>query len=1193
VLGRGSISDDAVNGDPLGQSITMDDGRGTTDAVRAAEAREVADSARQLQASVGTVTTEEFLWQESHYDHDSKHGRELLFLIANHEWVRATSEIVDISRSDAIDTTIKIDIDLDQITHEAFRRRTGRLWLPISVLPPQPAVRTQPEWGQYRVEPDPFATVTSAAGDLLPLLPGADVRHQMSAAMAEIIVNMGVARWPGADAERPTATRDQRLLLSAAIYRSLRRSSRAGHSVALNAVTRDSAAAVSVSRIDKARQQLMELLGHYNNMLSQAANELSDERADSNRGPGTGQFAPELARRAVVVLKALADSVIIVVPIERTTAPTVLTVKVPTRTLNSPAVSKLMQPSTWMLRPLGRLEIDVLLPTADADRQVEINLPDGVTFEDAHLAEARDTSLPRMDIEVRRPQPLRDLAVLMEQILHPQKRQGSLSLGLSLQRCLADLAGSKMSSARETLRQYDVASAHGALFSSAQNRQAATSNARTTLTRLQKALAQLYISKDAAPAEPAYAAPEELDNAWEAFELETDSLCRRVSAERPSPRTVVARAEMIEDIYQRATPKRARIYADVVVADSEYFSIARFSGRMSLLLMTVVLAFLAISRLTRLGSILSPEVLAIVLTLFSAIQAGQMESPDRSTIRGLLSAAGNWLIAASILPAVILAVALAFSRGGWVPTIWALICVSLQLIFQLAMLRGPLTPRGSPRTKQRRKFSTVRPNYHPFEALRSDYWRSTTADALTIGRTAYAYIVWQKKQEGQTTPQLKPLLAWKSKYPVRDEPANVLALLRAGTFGQAMTFVVFRQEPDKNWVGNATVARPDFDPDRLAPLESITSVFDIFVGVPQSQMRTIADHPMAGILNAAARKLMVLDAQLPVPPPVDGYSCRQWARVRIGLRNTGDIERLGPFLDEVYKRTGTTSSGDQPYVVAVQAARTVAPRIIRESERCCRSESDLVLTSDLDITYPAMNLDEDPDARTWRVLTFSSDARSNIESEIVNKLASATGNQLELVGLTYALLHGMAIMTIVAHDSRECTEREQDLEAKLNWDPARKDKDPAHKLQLLINEKLTRNELAPPTEYPLLRVHFRWPDRPGAILNVLDSLGKTLNDQFPSINEDQWSVSYARTQAPAGRAAVARLTLRLHATPDEVESWNPDNEDIERKVRTRAAQEAIAARQASPADDEPDIPEDPVISVNLIRTPPITRNDIE
>ena len=69
--------------------------------------------AQDLWKLVKRITPEEFHWQESHYDRDSRLGRELLFLIANNEWVRATSEIVDIARSDAVDTTIKIDIDLD------------------------------------------------------------------------------------------------------------------------------------------------------------------------------------------------------------------------------------------------------------------------------------------------------------------------------------------------------------------------------------------------------------------------------------------------------------------------------------------------------------------------------------------------------------------------------------------------------------------------------------------------------------------------------------------------------------------------------------------------------------------------------------------------------------------------------------------------------------------------------------------------------------------------------------------------------------------------------------------------------------------------------------------------------------------------------------------------------------------------
>jgi hypothetical protein len=184
----------------------------------AAETRATLIRAQRLWGFVKRVTAEEFRWQESHYDRDSRLGRELLFLIANNEWVRATSEIVDIVRSDAADTTIKIDIDLDQLTHEAFRRRFGRFWLPILVLSPQASASKQQASKKLhagkkplesqRPEPDPFTTVTDARGNLLAMLPSADVRHRISAAMAEIIVNMAVARWTGRDDQRPTATRD-------------------------------------------------------------------------------------------------------------------------------------------------------------------------------------------------------------------------------------------------------------------------------------------------------------------------------------------------------------------------------------------------------------------------------------------------------------------------------------------------------------------------------------------------------------------------------------------------------------------------------------------------------------------------------------------------------------------------------------------------------------------------------------------------------------------------------------------------------------------------------------------------------------------------------------------------------------------------------------------------------------------------
>jgi hypothetical protein len=58
--------------------------------------------ANRLRDIVAQVAFGEFYWQDAHYNHDSRLGRELLYLIANDEWIRSTTEIIDISRADAV-----------------------------------------------------------------------------------------------------------------------------------------------------------------------------------------------------------------------------------------------------------------------------------------------------------------------------------------------------------------------------------------------------------------------------------------------------------------------------------------------------------------------------------------------------------------------------------------------------------------------------------------------------------------------------------------------------------------------------------------------------------------------------------------------------------------------------------------------------------------------------------------------------------------------------------------------------------------------------------------------------------------------------------------------------------------------------------------------------------------------------------
>jgi hypothetical protein len=340
--------------------------------------------------------------------------------------------------------------------------------------------------------------------------------------------------------------------------------------------------------------------------------------------------------------------------------------------------------------------------------------------------------------------------------------------------------------------------------------------------------------------------------------------------------------------------------------------------------MTVVLVFFGVARLLDYSAIPNSDVLALVLTFFSATQAGRIERQDRSTLRGLLSASGNWLIVASILPTVILAVVLAFSPSWSSEVTWAACCIGLQLLLQAAMSRrGPLSGAGSPGQSGRRQLRTESPGYWQSEALRSDWWRSVTAEVL-LPHDAFAYVIWQEDGSGTLTnllaraqqPSQRPLSEDLTAVPrflgsrrttstvpsaVSGGPANVLALLRWGTNDQALTFVVFRGEPVPDWAGPAYVRQLDLDPDRVSPLGSVTSTVDVLVGVPRgSEAVRVADHPLTGILRTAYPRLIVLGVELPVAPPVATSTDLNWARVRVALRDHEDIKSLAPFLEAIH-----------------------------------------------------------------------------------------------------------------------------------------------------------------------------------------------------------------------------------------------------------------------------------------------------
>jgi hypothetical protein len=240
------------------------------------------------------------------------------------------------------------------------------------------------------------------------------------------------------------------------------------------------------------------------------------------------------------------------------------------------------------------------------------------------------------------------------------------------------------------------------------------------------------------------------------------------------------------------------------------------------------------------------------------------------------------------------------------------------------------------------------------------------------------------------------------------------------------------------------------------------------------------------------------------------------------------------------------------------------------------ADGPLVLSGDLDVTAPAAR-PASPGTRTWRILAICADARSNIESDIVHGLGQAQG-QLRLAGLTYCLLYGTAVVFVLAHEPDGITGAGRDIEAQLQRALGHS------KLRVLVDRDLTTAGLGPAGSYPMLRVHFRWRDRPGAMRDVLAALTVALGEALPGVGADDWSVSYARTQVAAGRSAQARLTVRVHDDAAGLASWTPARlEELSQRVQVLAAHEAATAGPGGQAaGDEPD---DPVVSVELIRAP--------
>ncbi len=275
---------------------------------------------RQLRRCVEEVTVEEFRIGDFRVERDAAFGRQLLFLLTNEEWLRRTSEQLELKRVRVVDTEVVVDVDLAFVTPAALDGRRP-LWLPILAVPP----------AAHGAVADPVTSleVTDASGARVFKLPQSEVHRRFAAAVAELVL----ARLPGGRAEADgRAPRDELVLLAAGVRRLLA-AGLAGSAPLDDDGGPDDAdpglldpgvateAGERPPRIDTGRARAEERLEQARSALVTALD------ADAAR------TAPLVASRLLEMLDALVGVVFVVVPADPAAGPTSFAVRLPGRRL--------------------------------------------------------------------------------------------------------------------------------------------------------------------------------------------------------------------------------------------------------------------------------------------------------------------------------------------------------------------------------------------------------------------------------------------------------------------------------------------------------------------------------------------------------------------------------------------------------------------------------------------------------------------------------------------------------------------------------------------------------------------------------------------------------------------------------------------------------------------------------------------
>lgn len=1077
-----------------------------------------------LVAATDDVTVEEFRLAEARVESDARLGRRLLYLLSNTEWVRRTTEHVEVNRARAVDSEVVVDVDLAYLPSAVLDEDT--VWLPLlAVPPPAPGDDTDSD-DTHRADThrgddpatgrDPVTSmeVTDAAGARVSKATQAQVHRWLAPALAELVL----ARLPSGRPDGGTGpTRDEHVLLAAALRRLLPGTD--------GEPDGGPDGAPPAAMLDRGRAQVEERL------IVARTGLLAAVRSDLDRP------RPVLRSRLVEVLAALAGVVHAVVPVPADAPPTSFAVRLPGRRLHPERRRRLSTATT------ARLRIDLHAASPHSDRVVHVALPEGVAASTRRAAGAR--------IVLADVRPVEELRALLGLVLDdvPEPHW--------VRRRLAGLAVDKVESSLEALQHLRP--------------RPGADDPAPRLRDLRTRLLAVAAQDTAAPVAA-------LTTAWGDGRWLPSSFERRLVVNTATPGLVHVRASGVDGSAQRSTTRAAAVEADVEVADSTVLDTARDTNAINVVLLAAATLLVLLTRnVAALRDTWQPEILATVLTLFPAIQASRADRPDRATLRGLLSQPTYLLSLATVFPPLALAGALAAAGNRPEVEVVAITALAAQLGLQRLLRRGGRAAGGEPGLVLR---TAGPPDLSRLDVLRGSWCRTLVSDALLLGRLTQGHLVAGADHPAALPDALDAALGDDGS----GRATSVHGLFHAAAAGRALTFVLAgghpvhdREHPDAaprpgdhahrgGGRGDRVVRHVPVDAGRLAPVEPPAWIVEAFVGLVPGRLATLPleDHPVAVLLAAArADDLPVLLVQTPALPPTYAAERRDWMRLRVGVPYVpgDDLGRLARYLTALdglrdrHPRRGAARV--HTYAVPEFATHQGGLAAPDETDLAGRRTNDVlrdIRTDDVAV----------PDAPGLQAFAVCAWARVGLSSDVL-AAAGSTG-PTRLAGMTSVVVQGIAAQLV----------------AVAPLDPARPAPDYAGAVRGVLNSRAVVEPLAPraaaarPADdgprvpRSIARLQIRLPERPQALRGLLGGLAGTL------AGPDTW---FALFRVADGRTVQGRLMARVPPDAADTVRRLGARGGGAALLAEAGADDAPHARSGRPA-----VQDDPVADLAVLRT---------